>query len=821
MENGLKAKFSIWIFVTLCNSVLTSAHAQKLPLAEILNWQPQPNNICYGVFVDPKEVANTKPMASINQSPMNVTSNNPTTFSLKGESTISGKVTIQQPGRLLQAEHVTFNRNPKTQSIDKIELRENVRYFEQKQELAGQHVIMKPDQQETNLWDGAYRFYRDALPHPLTAWGTAKQAQNLPNELKIQQATYSTCPLCIKPLWKLQAKQLDIKKEEGIGVANHVSLNIKNVPVVYWPYLSFPIDKRRKSGFLLPTPGHNNKDGFILEVPYYCNLAPNYDALFTPILYSNRGLQLNANIRYLFPHSKGFMHASFLPSDNVFANMKKEELDNPDEDRITKQFLHTLANDSDNRLKLALQNTSEYSQKMESSVIINFVTDDYYLQDFGHNPTDKNSDQLLNQANFNYSDNHWDFLSRLQLHQTLHPIDSSTKDQYARLPQLDLHGDWLFGKNYPHTWVNSEFIYFDHRRDFMTHRLVVTGQRLDVSPGVELPLKTEYAYFTPRIDMEGTAYWLHDEAHEFHHESNNSITRLLPITTIDAGLFFERTHSLGNSKFTQTLEPRAYYVYIPYTNQNDIPLFDTDLPTFTYQQLYIPNRFSGIDRINDANQVTVGLTTRFLDQNDGDERLSASLATQWYFQERKVCLTPDCRNDPLINNHTSPLIGALNYQINKAWSAVANVVWDPSDQRMTTTNTHLHYHDAKNRLFSCGYDYVRDGDPKLGARSQDLSRLDIAFALPITERWHILANWNYNLSHSHPQFALAGFEYQSCCFALRAIASRTMIDQSLTEDTLFDNRYYIQINLKGLTTVGNSNPNSILKDRLPGFRDLF
>ncbi len=792
-----------------------------MTLAEILNWQPQPNNICYGIFADPKEIENSKPMANVNQSPMSITSNNPTTLSLKGQSTISGNVIIQQPGRLLRAEKVTFNRNPTTQEIDRIELNGNVRYFEQKQELAGQHVVMKPDQQVTDLSDGAYRIYRDALPRPLTAWGTAKTAQNLPNDLKIQQATYSTCPLCLTPLWKLHASQLNLQKDKGVGVAKNVSFNIKNVPVLYWPYLSFPLDKRRKSGFLLPTPGHNDKDGFILEAPYYCNLAPNYDALFTPILYSNRGIQLNSNIRYLFPHSKGFMQASFLPSDNVFAAMKKEELDSHHDDRITQQFLHTLANDSDNRLKLALQNTSEYSQKMESSVIINFVSDDYYLQDFGHSPIDKNSDQLLNQANFNYSDNHWDFLSRLQLHQTLHPIDSSAKDQYARLPQLNLHGDWLFGKNYPHTWINSEFIYFDHRRDFMSNRLVVTGQRLDVAPGIELPLKTPYAYFTPRLDIEGTVYWLHDQRHEFNHETSENITRLLPITTIDSGLFFERKHSLFSQQYTQTLEPRAYYVYIPYTNQNNIPLFDTDLPTFTYQQLFIPNRFSGIDRINDANQVTVALTTRFLDQRDGDERLSATLATQWYFSDRKVCLTPGCKNDPLVDNHTSPLIGAINYHFNNAWYAVANVVWDPSDQRMTTTNTHLHYQGLENQLFSLGYDYVRDGDRKMGARNQDLSRLDIAFALPIKERWHILANWNYNLSHSHPQFVLAGFEYQSCCFALRAIASRTMIDQSLTQDNKFDNRYYIQINLKGLTTVGNSNPNSILRDRLPGFKDWF
>ncbi len=805
------------ISAAFCGCALTAALAQKMPLTELLNWQPRPQNICYGVFIDPVEVAKTPTSAGVDQSPMTISADNPATLSLKGQSTLSGNVTINQPGRLLRANQATFNRNPKTQTIDRIQLSGNVRYFEAQQELAGQEVLIIPDQRQLSLWDGAYRMNRDFQQQLLTAWGSAKWAQNRPNNLKIQEATYSTCPLCPAPVWQLRAKNLDLDKKAGVGVAKHVSLQIKNVPIVYWPYLSFPIDKRRKSGFLLPTPGQNDKDGFILEAPYYLNLAPNYDALLKPIWYSNRGIQFNASARYLGVNSHGVIGASFLPNDNEFASMQHDKLSEPNFDPIAQPYLGRLANASDNRKQASMQYFNQFTPKISTDLTLNYVSDDYYLIDFGHNPIEKNSDQLLNQANFRYADNHWDFLSRLQVHQTLHPLGSDAKDPYERLPQLNLRGDWLFEQNHPHVWLNSEFVYFDHRRDFLTDTPYVTGERLDISPGMELPLKNAYAYFTPHLEVEGTLYWLENQKKN----EPDKIFRMLPITTVDTGLFFERTQFFGSQRFTQTLEPRAYYVYIPFTNQNDIPLFDTDLPTFTYQQLFIPNRFSGYDRINDANQITLALTTRFLKSDDGSERFSAILASQIYFHPREVCLTPDCHNDPLLNNHTSPLIGAVNYHFSHEWYAIANVVWDPSDQRITTTNAHLHYQGEKNRLLTLGYDYVRNGDEKVGARSQDLSRLDVAIAYPLTERLQILGNWNYNISHSHPQFILAGLEYQGCCLALRGIVSRTLIDQSLTEENTFDNRYYIQINFKGLTTVGNSNPNSMLKDRLPGYHDWF
>ncbi len=813
----IKRQLSVFFSASaaFCSCLLAPAYGQKIPLAETLNWQPRSNTLCYGVFIDPEEVVTAVAPLNIDQSPMRITADNSAQLSLSGQSTLSGNVSIQQPGRLLRADKATLNRNANSKTIDKIELSGNVRYFMQKQALAGQRVVILPDQQKITLWDGAYRMERQYTPISLTAWGTAKKAEHLPHQLDIQNATYSTCPLCPAPIWSLHASHINLNQDTGSGSAKHVSLYIKQVPVLYWPYLSFPIDKHRKSGFLLPTPGNNGKGGFTIDLPYYLNLAPNYDALITPMFYSNRGVQLNGHFRYLTQNSKGHFNASFLPHDHEFAYMQSETLRSTDP--AEQPFLARLNDASDFRMQFSLDNFSQFTKNISTTAVLNYVSDDYYLQDFGHNPIDQNRDQLLNQVDFQYSDDHWDFLSRVQFHETLHPINSSAEDTYSRLPQLNLHGDWLFGKNNPHTWFNTEFIYFDHRKDFFTDENVVTGQRLDISPGIELPLKTPYAYFTPHINIEGTYYSLKNQVPGFE----NDIFRALPISTIDTGLFFERTTFLNGEQYTQTLEPRAYYVYIPYTNQNEIPLFDTDLPTFTYQQLFTPNRFSGYDRINDANQLTLALTTRFLDPLTSDQRFSAIIATQFYFHDRTVCIDPNCHDDPLANSNTAPLIGAINYHFYKPWYAIANAVWDPSDQRLTTTNVHLYYKGEGNRLFSIGYDYVRYGDFKVGARSQDLSRIDVAVAMPLTERWLALANVNYNLSHSHPQFLLAGLEYQNCCFAFRAIASRALIDQALTDTTLFDNRYYLQINFKGLAKVNNSNPHSILSDRLPGFRDGF
>jgi len=786
-------------------------------LSQILNWQPDPSNICLGNFIDPAAVATQLPTGTLSQSVTTIHANSPSTFKLHGESKLSN-VSISQPGRLLRAKTARVRTDPKTEKVSTIDLRGNVRYNEMRKELAGEHVHIDLPNDKISLWDGAYRFERPNILRTLQSWGTANTLYAHNKIFDIEKATYTTCPLCESPTWQLKAKKLSIDQNTGKAVGRNVTLEIKNVPILYTPYISYSTDKTRKSGFLLPTFSYNHHDGATIAQPYYFNLAPNYDATLSPIEYQLRGFAMNGDFRYITPQSFGKIDAEIIPYDQEFSRYQALErnLATAPQDA---PYIGALERSSTTRWKFASQHGATFTDNFNFSLVTNWVSDDYYLQDFGQGPRETTTNNLLNQLNFNYDDPHWHLLARAQSYLTLHPLYcNSTGNQYNRLPQLVAQGDWLFGANTAHYILNTEYINFDQRRNFVTDDTVVDGQRLNLHPGIELPLRNAYAFFTPRIDLDYTQYWLRDLTPTTPEE----ITRILPICTLDTGLFFDRHFQFLQTNFTQTLEPRAYYVYIPNRNQDDIPLFDTYLPTFSYEQLFKPNRYTGLDRINNANEVTFALTSRFLNTADGNEKLLLLLATQYYFQAQVVNMGIADTSDSYTNNSTiSPIIAAMNYHFTPLTWGIVNYVWDPDSALTTSANAYLYFHGQGNRVFSIGYDFVRGGDQYSGDPSNDLSRFDVMLATDISEHWSAFGNYNYNISHDHQQYGLIGLEYQGCCFAFRTIASRTILNESAEGNNNYDNRFYIQLDLKGLATVSNSSPETILSTRLPGYRDYF
>lgn len=794
-----------------------STHAENL--CEILNWQPDPSNICEGSFIDPPAVAKQLPPKPISASVTTLHAQGPSTFKLEGESELSKNVNISQPGRLLRANNARVRTDPKTEKISTIDLRGNVRYNEMNKELAGEHVLIDLPNDKISLWNGAYRLERPNVLRNLQSWGTAKTVQSQNKIINIETATYTTCPLCQAPLWQLKAKKLEIDQNQGKAVGRNVTLEIKNVPVLYTPYISYSINKERKTGFLIPTFSYNHHDGATITQPYYLNLAPNYDATLTPIEYQLRGFAMNGEFRYLTHQGFGDVYAAIIPYDQEFSQFQRLQLNTPIVEPNTEPYIAQLENSSTTRWQIASQQAGSFSKNFNYSLVANWVSDDYYLQDFGQGPQNTNLNNLLNQLNFNYDDQHWHVLARAQSYQTLHPLYSNEPgNQYNRLPHLQADGDWLTGCNTPEYILNTQYINFDQRRNFETNEAVVTGQRLNLHPGIALPLQNSYAFLRPRVDLDYTYYWLRD----LTPDTPEKISRILPISTIDTGIFFEKHFQFWQTNFTQTLEPHAYYVYIPNRNQDEIPLFDTYLPTFSYEQLFKPNRYTGADRINSANELTFALTSRFLNIEDGSEKLMLLVAMQYYFQAQVLNMGIVDTSDSYNNNSTlSPIIAAVNYHFTPQTWGIVNYVWDPDSALTTSANAYLYFHGADNRVFSLGYDFVRGGDQYLGDASDDLSRFDVMLASNISEHWSVLGNYNYNVSHNHTQYGLIGLEYQGCCFAFRTIASRTILNESEEGNNNYDNRFYIQLDLKGLATVSNTSPDAIISARIPGYRDYF
>ncbi len=435
-------------------------------------------------------------------------------------------------------------------------------------------------------------------------------------------------------------------------------------------------------------------------------------------------------------------------------------------DPNTLRFLRRLENNSNSRAFISFCDNSHFNPHWWGSLNLNYVTDDYYLQDFMYSPYYSTTDQLLNQAILNYASDNWRFLGRIQTYQSLHPINQQPiLDQYSRLPQLFITSDYPEFPNQFNFNINSELVYFDHPRDFFTQIPATRGQRLHLEPSISFPFITPYSFFTPRLQIDTTYYNLQD-----HRPSQ--ITRILPVFDIDTGIYLER--QFGH--FTQTLEPRFFYLFVPYQNQNDIPIFDTTLPPFNFSQLFRTNRFVGYDKLGDANQLSISLTSRLLDSCTGYQKLRASIGQVIYFKRPEVCLTPDCNNDFYVNHSLSPIVGEINYNFNCAWDGVLDVAVSSDDYSLNNASMQFHYKPDCKHIFNLGYDFVRKGDTlttyKLNSSKNNLNRINLALAWQLTDHWQALANLNYNLSHGHPQAYFYGFQYDSCCWAVRIVASR-------------------------------------------------
>ncbi|MFN7097951.1 MAG: LPS-assembly protein LptD, partial [Gammaproteobacteria bacterium] len=546
---------------------------------------------------------------------------------------------------------------------------------------------------------------------------------------------------------------------------------------------------------------------------------------------TDRGLQMNAEFRYLTTDSSGNIHGSFLPDDKEFADFQSDAQTNPS--YTTSPGLGQLENDSDNRYLISLQDTREYSKNWSSYLYVNQVSDDYYFEDFNNDPAQITQNQLINQGDVYYNSQHWHFTGQMEGYQTLHPINQSyVANQYRELPELVLNGQYPdFGDDFSFN-VNNQFDDFTIVQDPVAGTQP-EGTRLNITPDLSRPQNWMWGFFKPDLQLSMTQYNLSDQPTG---EANN-ISRVLPILDIDSGLFFDKNTTWFGHQYQQTLEPRLFYLYVPYANQNDIPLFDTSVQPFSFSQLFQTNRFTGLDRIGDANQVSLAVTSRFIDQQTGDEKLRASIGEIYYFEERHVTISTDSdaldlvTRDNQVPNNTliSPVAAELDYFINKNWNVTTNVAWDPNYQQTNNANVMFQYKTDNRHILNLGYTFLRGGDafvPPDGSTiptnssKNNLNQTDFSTVWPIARNWTFLARWNYNISHDYPQTYFAGVQYDACCWSFRAIVGREFNYLDNNDKPQFDNQIYFQIALKTLGSVGSSNPTSLLSN-IPGYTDTF
>jgi len=805
--------------------------------AGLLGWIPLPKlcNECGGYFFEPASIRNIPNPPAIADAPLNITNSGLSLLSANDTSSAEGNVVITQPGRQLNADKVTLLRDAKSGEINQADLQGHVRMQQAGQLLVGDSSHIDLVKKTIQVKNGAYHITQPAPTGTREVWGSAKEMTHSTAGITVlKNASYTTCAPT-DPSWHLKAKEVNLNKQTGRGTATDAWLYAGEVPVFYTPYFGFPIDASRYSGFLYPAMGYSSQSGALLSVPYYLNLAPNYDDTVTLTGMSRRGVLFDNLFRYLTPKHQGALELGFLPNDREFSNFQQITAQNYPANSTNQPYLNALNSASNNRASVAFSNLSRFNNHWSSALNLNYVTDDYYFQDLTTGVAAVGTDQLLNQADLSYGNEHWQFLTRLQGYQTLHPINQAPiANQYQRLPELDLsaiYPEQAYGLDYT---LSSQLVNFAHAPDFFTGQPYPTGTRLHFNPQVSQPYETNGAFLTPGLALDITNYNLANNASTntqiaeptilTNASSSLNVTRALPVLTLDSGLLFERSMQLGEHTYNQTLEPRLFYLFVPTSNQNNIPIFDTTRPPFNFDELFRSNRFVGYDRIGDANQLSAGITSRFLNGFTGEDQLDASVGQIYYLHRHSVCLYPNCSDDPTIGDAVSPIAGQLFYHINPHLGIIDNSAWDAVRQQWNNNSFGLQYQEDSSRSASISYDYIRNGDPLIGNTDNsenNLHRINITASWPLTEHWHALGDWNYNISHNHPQQYLYGLEYSTCCWAVRVVASDTLLTEDGYGNTSFNKAYYFQVLFKGLGAVGNTGVDSLISNAIPNYNDSF
>ena len=580
----------------------------------------------------------------------------------------------------------------------------------------------------------------------------------------LTRATYSTCPPGQRQ-WEFSAGRISVNDKTATGVAHNVSLRLGGVPVLWLPVISFPTDDKRRSGLLAPTLGRDDINGLDLRVPIYWNIAPNYDATFTPRWLSKRGLMHQGEFRYLTERSQGQFNGTWLPNDDLTGT---------------------------SRSLLNWRSNTRINRHWYTSANLNDVSDVNYFSDFGDSIDATSISLLASNAGVYGRGKYWSASLIAETWQIASPLVIEGNEPYRRLPRLQFSAQRPFARWFE-AGVGFEAVRFSHDSFDAGNPAWVRrydgGNRVDVLPYVRLPFSGNSWFITPQLGWRYTDY-SSLEGPPVDNGGASSVSRSVPIASLDAGIYFERSMNWGGQDYVQTLEPRMYYLRVPYRDQSELPLFDTGQLTFSWSSLLRDNRFGGADRQADANQVALALTTRILSSADGRERLRAGIGRITYFDQPRVGLLTSL---PDASVSGSAWIGTLDMAMNEWWSMGVTQQWDPDQQRTELSSVRGQLHLNQGTIVNAAYRYRR-GTPG----QPTLEETDLSFAIPVGSSWNLYGRWNYSLHDNQTIEALAGFEWDSCCMAVR-IVGRQFIRSFNSQENL---GLYLEIELKGLGSFG-------------------
>ncbi|GHA89856.1 LPS assembly protein LptD [Cognatilysobacter bugurensis] len=618
-------------------------------------------------------------------------------------------------------------------------------------------------------------------------------------------ATYSTCDPAQR-VWELEADRIDIDTEEGLGVARGAKLRIGKVPVLYVPWFMFPVDDRRRTGLLYPSISMSSRNGFDWRQPIYFNLAPNYDATLYPRLMSERGVALGSEFRWLYPQGQGTVAGTFMPSDRLPEN-------DPDRYQV-RDANGNLVRDpnppDENRGQFALNALHTLGSKWYAAANLGWVSDTHYLEDFSNSLYGVATYFIRSDVGAYGRGRNWEASITADHYQLSDYTLSEANLPFDRLPRAYAHWGQPFFDDLLEIGIDGEAVRFEHE-------VFDAGSRIDIKPYAAMSLEGAAWFVRPKVAWRYTGYDLEpgraraiavpraaaalgiraenltDEQIRSFYDATPS--RSVPISSLDMGVYFDRTAAIRGERYLQTLEPRLYYLRVPYEDQSDLPLFDTSPMTFSWGQLFRDNRYTGPDRQTDANQLTVALTSRLISEDDGRERLAASIGQIHYLDESRVTLDP--AQAIAVERGRSAWVADLSVSPNDRWTINAAYQWDPKFRREDLAALRARYLFGDAGIVNIGYRYRRDL----------LEQVDFSFVYPFNRNWSFVGRYYYSLLErpdpvspieAGPLETIAGVQWESCCLAVRVLGRRYLRDRSGE----LNNSLQLEVELKGLGSAG-------------------
>jgi LPS-assembly protein len=673
----------------------------------------------------------------------------------------TGNVTLRQRGATIRADRLDYFADDQTAIATG-----NVRLEREGDVARGPSLKYQLDKDTGEMAWPIFEFPRTPERRVASRGQAERAVLEEDRKSRLFNAEYTSCP-APRDDWFIRVRELEIDSSRNVATSFTTTVFFLGLPILYLPYMTFPLDNKRRSGFLAPTFGTSGKSGFEASLPYYWNIAENMDATFTPKTFTKRGFQLGTEFRYLYPKFSGQLDAEFLPNDRIAER---------------------------DRYFMGVRHVQQLWSGWTVAVNAQKVSDDDYYRDLTTRIALTSQTNLPRDAILSYNNDVWSVSARVLGYQTLQDPQRLVPIPYNILPQLLAFGSQQNVNGFDWQWA-SELSNF-------RHPVLPNGQRLIAYPSVAFPLRRSYGYVIPKIGYHFTRYNLDEQA-----SGLDSASRGLPIASLDAGLFFERPMTWGTRNFLQTLEPRLFYLNIPYRDQSRLPNFTTAETDFNFQRIFAENRFVGGDRIGDANQLTLALTSRMIESATGLERFKAGIGQVYYFRPPRVTLNEAPRDDK-----SSDILGFASSQMSPSVSVDAGWQYTPNLARSEKITVGARYSPEPGSLVNAAYRYARGVVDPADPTRTGIQQVDLSTQWPVTQNLSALARWNWSLKDRKLLEGLVGFEYNAGCWQVRAVAHRF-----ITATQTYSTSFQIQLELSGLSRIG-INPLETIRQNISGYR---